>query len=292
MPKVIGVVFRETGKIHYFEPGDYTLLPGDNVIVETSQGTEFAEVVMPPENISDSEVISSLKKVVRKATEEDHQKREELKALEKDASKVCQEKISKHGLDMKLVEVECLFDESKMIFYFSAETRVDFRDLVKDLASAFRKRIELKQIGVRDEAKMIGGLGSCGRGLCCNTFLKDFEPISIKFAKEQNLPLNPFKISGICGRLMCCLRYEYEQYKEFNRKAPKRGDAVKTEHGEGVVVDYNMPRSSVVVEIDDGFKYDVPIEGLKTLKRRSKPKEKKENENDKDRNKKDKNFKS
>lgn len=264
MPKVIGVSFREAGKIYYFECDGAELMPGDNVIVETSEGTEFAEVVMPPENMPESEVVTPLKKIIRKANKEDLQKREEQEELEKEGMIVAHQKIDKHKLPMKLVDVELLFDESKMIFYFSAETRVDFRDLVKDLASDFKRRIELRQIGVRDEAKMIGGLGSCGRRLCCNTFLKDFEPVSVKLAKEQNLPLNPFKISGICGRLMCCLRYEYDQYKDFNKKAPKRGAVVQTAHGEGTVIDYNMCRNSVVVEVSEGFRYDVPLEELKT----------------------------
>lgn len=263
MPKVIGVSFREAGKIYYFECNGADLLPGDCVIVETAQGTEFAEVAMPPENMPESEVVSPLKKILRKANEEDYAKRKQQEDLEKEGMYVAHEKISHHKLPMKLVDVELLFDESKMIFYFSSDTRVDFRDLVKDLASAFKRRIELRQIGVRDEAKMIGGLGSCGRRLCCNTFLQDFEPVSVKLAKEQNLPLNPFKISGICGRLMCCLRYEYEQYKEFNKKAPKRGSIVQTAHGDGKVIEYNMCRSSVVVEVSDGFRYDVPLNELK-----------------------------
>lgn len=266
MPRVIGVNLRETGKVYYFEIDNTDVLPGDHVIVETSQGTEFAEVVIAPENIPDTEAVSPLKPIIRKADQEDLDKRESLVLLEKEAMYECQEKITKHGLQMKLVDVECLFDESKMIFYFSADSRVDFRDLVKDLAATFKKRIELRQIGVRDEAKILGGLGSCGRRLCCNTFLKDFEPVSVKLAKEQNLPLNPFKISGICGRLMCCLRYEYDQYKEFNSKAPKRGTPVKTSHGDGVVIDYNVCSDCVVVEVNDGFKYSVPLAEIKIKK--------------------------
>lgn len=263
MPRVIGVSFREAGKVHYFEMPESDVLPGDNVIVETSQGTEIAEVVTPPEIMPDSEVVSGLRKIIRKANSDDLKKRKEQKELEREAFHICHQKINEHRLQMKLVDVELLFDESKLLFYFSAETRVDFRQLVKDLATTFKKRIELKQIGVRDEAKIIGGLGGCGRRLCCNTFLKDFEPVSVKFAKEQNLPLNPFKISGICGRLMCCLRYEYDHYKEFNKKAPRRGTIVETSHGEGRVVDFNVPRESVIVEISDGFKHDIPLTEIK-----------------------------
>ncbi len=271
MPRVIGVSFREAGKISYFET-DADVLPGDKVVVNTSQGTELGDVVSPPENMPESEVVTSLKKITRKANQEDLQKLEEQKMLEKEAFHTCHQKIAEHKLQMKLVDAEYLFDESKIIFYFSAENRVDFRELVKDLASTFKKRIELKQIGVRDEAKIIGGLGGCGRRLCCNTFLKDFEPVSVKFAKEQNLPLNPFKISGVCGRLMCCLRYEYDHYKEFNKKAPKKGSNVSTSHGEGRVVDYNVPRNSVIVEISDGFRYDVPLGEIKNQKPKSEDK--------------------
>jgi len=266
MPRVIGVSFREAGKIYYFESDETNILPGEAVIVETAQGTEFGEVVLPVENIGEDEVVSPLKPIIRKANEEDCKKREELKELEQEAFYVCQDKIAKHDVDMKLVGVECLFDESRLIFYFSADSRVDFRDLVKDLATTFKKRIEMRQIGVRDEAKIIGGLGSCGRRLCCNTFLKDFEPVSIKLAKEQNLPLNPFKISGVCGRLMCCLRYEYETYKDFNKRAPKRGTCVQTCHGEGRVVDYSPCRDSAVVETESGIRHEVPLSELKNKK--------------------------
>lgn len=266
MPRVVGVNFREAGKVSYFEIGKTELLPGDFVIVQTDQGTEIAEVVLPPENTPETETVTSLKSIIRKANKEDLQKKEDLEMLEKEAMYECHEKINELKLHMKLVDVECLFDESKMIFYFSADSRVDFRELVKALASNFKKRIEMKQIGVRDEAKIIGGLGSCGRRLCCNSFLKDFEPVSVKFAKEQNLPLNPFKISGICGRLMCCLRYENDLYKAFNKIAPKRGTKVKTAHGDGRVVDFNVPRDSVIVEITDGFRYCVPLTEIEIKK--------------------------
>ncbi len=285
MPRVVGVNFKEAGKLTYYEiePG-VDALPGEQVIVETEQGTEMAEVVTPPDNIPETESMSDLKPIVRKANDEDMEARQKHEDLEKEGMYVCQENINKQSLEMKLVDVECLFDETKMIFYFSAESRVDFRQLVKDLAAVFKKRIEMRQIGVRDEAKIIGGLGSCGRRLCCNSFLQDFEPVSVKFAKEQNLPLNPFKISGICGRLMCCLRFEYEQYKEFNKKAPKRGSWVKTAHGDGKVVDCNAPRESVVVQIDKGIRYDVPLNEIQG-KAKARPKveqEDKTKDNEKD----------
>ncbi|RJQ32976.1 MAG: stage 0 sporulation protein [Actinobacteria bacterium] len=266
MPTVIGISFKEAGKIYYFDPDGVQLKQGDTVIVNTSQGTEYGEVVLPAENMPEEEAVTPIKTIVRKATKEDIAQHEENKKKEKEAHKTTEQKIEKHGLEMKLVDVEYVFDGSKIIFYFSADGRVDFRDLVKDLAGTFKTRIELKQIGVRDEAKMIGGLGSCGRHLCCTTFLKNFEPVSVKAAKAQNLPLNPFKISGACGRLMCCLRYEYDEYKRFNKLAPKKGSRVKTVHGEGVVVDYNVPRESVVVEIAEGFRYDVPVSEVEAVK--------------------------
>ncbi|MDI6821870.1 MAG: stage 0 sporulation family protein [Actinomycetota bacterium] len=220
MPRVVGVVFREAGKVYYFNPRRLDLKVGDNVIVKTSRGLEFGEVVMLPQDIPEDELTAPLKKVIRKATQEDRTQVEKNRAKEKEAFETCEEKIKEHGLPMKLVDVEYVFDKSRIVFYFTAEERVDFRALVKDLASIFRTRIELRQIGVRDEAKMIGGIGPCGRRLCCTLFLSDFEPVSIRMAKEQDLPLNPLKISGICGRLMCCLKYEYEWYKEFKSKAP------------------------------------------------------------------------
>jgi cell fate regulator YaaT (PSP1 superfamily) len=205
---VVGVRFKKAGKTYYFDPGDLELNRGDNVIVETARGVEFGEVVMSPREVPDEEVVSPLKPVMRVATDEDRQQVKVNKAKEKEAMKICLEKIASHGLPMKLVDVEYTFDNSKIIFYFTAEGRVDFRELVRDLASVFRTRIELRQIGVRDEAKLLGGLGPCGRPCCCSSFLGEFQPVSIRMAKEQNLSLNPSKISGLCGRLMCCLKFE------------------------------------------------------------------------------------
>lgn len=217
MPVVIGVRFKPAGKIYYFDPDTLTIAAGGHVIVETARGVEYGEVVIAPREVSDSEVVLPLKKVVRVATAEDDKKIKDNVAREDHAFKICQEKIAKHKLPMKLVEVEYTFDNSKIIFFFTADGRVDFRELVKDLATVFRTRIELRQIGVRDEAKMLGGIGFCGRELCCHSFLGDFAPVSIKMAKEQNLSLNPTKISGICGRLLCCLKYENDVYVQ-NRK--------------------------------------------------------------------------
>lgn len=213
MVKVVGVRFKHAGKIYYFDPGDIQLTSGDAVIVETVRGVEYGDVVVPPKEIEESDVVQPLKQVLRRATEADTQTMQDNAAKETSAFQIGLEKIEKHGLPMKLVDVEYTFDNSKVIFYFTADGRVDFRELVKDLASVFRTRIELRQIGVRDQAKMLGGLGPCGRSMCCATFLGDFEPVSIKMAKEQNLSLNPSKISGICGRLMCCLKFETEVYK-------------------------------------------------------------------------------
>ncbi|NLN06166.1 MAG: stage 0 sporulation family protein [Firmicutes bacterium] len=213
MQKVVGIRFKKAGKIYYFDPEEMELPAGSFAIVETSRGLEFGEVVVAPRMVPDEEVVQPLKKVIRVATEEDCQQILENRQKEEEALKICLEKIREHGLDMKLVDVEYTFDRSKVIFYFTSEGRVDFRELVKDLAAIFRTRIELRQIGVRDEAKMIGGLGPCGRVLCCHTFLGEFEPVSIRMAKDQNLSLNPTKISGVCGRLMCCLRFESDAYE-------------------------------------------------------------------------------
>ncbi|HHV56437.1 MAG TPA: stage 0 sporulation family protein [Firmicutes bacterium] len=208
MQRVVGVRFKKAGKIYYFDPGELELPQGSHVIVETARGVEFGEVVMAPREVPDEDVVAPLKQVMRAATPEDRQQVKENKAREKEAFKICQAKIAAHGLPMKLVDVEYTFDRSKIIFYFTAEGRVDFRELVRDLASVFRTRIELRQIGVRDEAKLLGGLGPCGRVCCCSSFLGEFQPVSIRMAKEQNLSLNPTKISGLCGRLMCCLKFE------------------------------------------------------------------------------------
>lgn len=226
MQTVVGIRFKKAGKIYYFEPAEQTLVPGSYAIVETSRGLEFGEVVTAPKQVSDNDVIQPLKKVIRAASEEDCQKILENRQKEEEAFELGLKKINEHNLDMKLVDVEYTFDRSKIIFYFTADGRVDFRELVKDLAAVFRTRIELRQIGVRDEAKMIGGLGPCGRVLCCHTFLGEFEPVSIRMAKDQNLSLNPTKISGVCGRLMCCLRYESEAY-EAARISKKNASAAE-----------------------------------------------------------------
>ena len=249
MVKVIGVRFRHAGKIYYFSPGKLKVKTGDYVIVETARGLEYGYVVIGNKEVDDSKVIQPLKPVMRMATEQDTRQAEENKEKEKEAFKICLEKIRKHKLEMKLIDVEYTFDNNKVIFYFTADGRVDFRELVKDLATIFKTRIELRQIGVRDEAKMLGGLGPCGRPMCCSTFLGDFASVSIKMAKEQNLSLNPTKISGICGRLMCCLNYEQSTYEDIRKRIPKVGSIVKTEGGTGVVVSNNIIKESVKVKL-------------------------------------------
>ena len=254
MIKVIGVRFRQAGKIYNFSPADFQVKVGDHVIVETARGIEYGSVVQEIREVADDKVIMPLKSVIRIATEEDDKKAIENKDKEKDAFEICLKKIQEHGLTMKLIDVEYTFDNNKVIFYFTADGRVDFRELVKDLAAIFKTRIELRQIGVRDEAKMLGGLGPCGRPMCCSTFLGDFASVSIKMAKEQNLSLNPTKISGICGRLMCCLKNEQEAYEELNSNLPDIGEKVKTFDGfKGEVVSVNVLRQKVkiVVEVDD-----------------------------------------
>jgi len=260
MPIVVGVVFKRAGKVYYFDPDEIDLKSGDKVVVKTSRGAEFGEIVSSPMQVPDEEITAPLKKVVRRATEEDKEQLKENKQKEKEAYKTAEEKILKHKLPMKLIEVEYVFDRSKIIFYFTADGRVDFRELVKDLASVFRTRIELRQIGVRDEAKMVGGLGPCGQRLCCTVFLGDFEPVSIRMAKEQDLPLNPLKISGICGRLMCCLKYEYEAYVDFKKRAPKRGTKFTTEWGPARIVEFNVPKETVIAELESGQRVEVPLQ--------------------------------
>ncbi|MBO8169901.1 MAG: stage 0 sporulation family protein [Thermoanaerobacteraceae bacterium] len=249
MVKVVGVRFKKAGKIYYFDPDGNELEVGDKVIVETSRGIEYGEVVVAPKAVDEEEIVTPLKKVIRKATKEDEKKVKENEQKEKEAFNICLKKIEEHGLPMKLVDVEYTFDVSKIIFYFTADGRVDFRELVRDLASIFRTRIELRQIGVRDEAKMIGGISTCGRVLCCKSFLGDFDPVSIRMAKEQNLSLNPNKISGICGRLMCCLRYENENYKQLKPLFPDNGATVLTPKGEGKVVNANILKETVLVQL-------------------------------------------
>ena len=250
MVKVIGVRFRTAGKIYFFSPGQFDIKQGDNVIVETARGVEFGRVVSGVKEVAEEDVIQPLKSVIRIATEQDQKVVNKNKQKEKEAFKICLEKIRKHGLEMKLIDVEYTFDGNKILFYFTAESRVDFRELVKDLASVYRTRIELRQIGVRDEAKMLGGLGICGRPFCCKTFLGEFQPVSIKMAKEQSLSLNPTKISGTCGRLMCCLKYEQNCYEELLAITPKVGALVETAEGRGIVEDANLLTGVLKVKLD------------------------------------------
>lgn len=249
MIKVVGVRFKKAGKIYYFDPNGNKIKEGDNLIVETARGLEFGACLIGEREVDESDIITPLKPVIRVATYEDLQKYRDNKAREKEAFEICLEKISKHSLDMKLIDVEYTFDNNKVIFYFTAEGRVDFRELVKDLAQVFRTRIELRQIGVRDEAKMIGGLGPCGRTLCCSTFLGDFVPVSIKMAKEQNLSLNPAKISGICGRLMCCLNYEQQAYEETRKVMPRAGSIVDSPYGRGEVMSNSIIKEKLNVKV-------------------------------------------
>ena len=255
--EIVGVNFREAGKIYYFSPGELKLSLGEKVIVETSRGVEMGTVKVANRTISSSEIISPLKPVTRSATREDIQHYEKNRAAEEEAIVICQKKVEAHNLGMKLVGAEYTFDNSKLIFYFTCESRVDFRELVRDLASTFRTRIELRQIGIRDEAKMLGGIGVCGRKLCCSGFLSDFVQVSIKMAKEQNFSLNSSKVSGACGRLMCCLRYEHETYEEAIRQTPPNGSVVKTADGEGVVIETKPLAREIKVRLNDNDK-DAP----------------------------------
>ena len=255
--EIIGINFREAGKIYYFAPGDYKLTPGQRVIVDTARGVEIGTVKVPNKMVPSSEIVPPLKKIIRPATPEDIEKDMKNHQAEMDAAIICKKKIAQHGLEMSLVAVEYTFDNSKLIFYFTCESRVDFRELVKDLASTFRTRIELRQIGIRDEAKMMGGLGVCGRKYCCAGFLTDFVQVSIKMAKEQNFSLNSSKVSGACGRLMCCLRYEHEVYEEAIRVTPPVNSVVKTADGVGVVVETKPLAAQIRVKLNDNDK-DAP----------------------------------
>ena len=250
MAEVIGVRFKNTGKVYYFDPNGEQLQKGDKAIVETARGVECGEVAMENREVEDSSIVQPLRKLVRKATQEDLQRVAENHKKEKSAFKACEKRIAARGLEMKLVDVEYTFDNSKILFYFTADGRVDFRELVKDLAGMFRTRIELRQIGVRDEAKMLGGIGICGRPFCCGSFLGGFQPVSIKMAKEQGLSLNPVKISGTCGRLMCCLKYEQEAYQDLLKNTPKVGALVSTPEGKGVVTEQNLLTRKLTVRLD------------------------------------------
>lgn len=258
MTKVIGVRFRTAGKIYYFDPIDIEFKRHDHVIVETARGVEYGIVVQPNTEIEDEKIVQPLKTIIRKATPADDETNLKNREKEKEARKICLEKIRKHNLEMKLIDAEYTFDNNKVLFYFTADGRVDFRELVKDLASVFRTRIELRQIGVRDETKILGGIGVCGRPLCCHSYLSDFVPVSIKMAKEQSLSLNPTKISGICGRLMCCLKNEEETYEELNKHLPNTGDTVTTDDGfKGEVTSVNVLRQLVKVLIEDGDEKEI-----------------------------------
>lgn len=258
MTKIVGVRFRTAGKIYYFDPKNLDIKRGDHVIVETARGMEYGKVVVGNREVDSKTVVQPLKPVFRIATAEDDEKVSRNREREKEAMKICQEKIRKHELEMKLIDAEYTFDNNKVLFYFTADGRIDFRELVKDLAAVFKTRIELRQIGVRDETKILGGIGICGRELCCHSHLSEFVPVSIKMAKEQNLSLNPTKISGVCGRLMCCLKHEEETYEELNRRLPNVGDRVTTEDGlKGEVSSVNVLRQLVKVIVDVGDEKEI-----------------------------------
>ena len=278
MTKVIGVRFRTAGKIYFFAPGDLKIKKGQNVIVETARGVEYGYVVMGEKEVEDDKVVQPLKPMLRIATKEDDAIEEKNRKKEREAFKICQKKIEKHNLEMKLIDAEYTFDNNKVLFYFTADGRIDFRELVKDLASVFKTRIELRQIGVRDETKILGGVGICGRALCCHSYLSEFIPVSIKMAKEQNLSLNPTKISGTCGRLMCCLKNEEETYRYLNSKLPNVGDHVTTDDGlKGEVASVNVLRQmvKVIVFLDNDEK---DIREYKAEQLRFRPRKKKDKE--------------
>ena len=285
MVKIVGVRFRNAGKVYYFDPKGYKIKPGDHVIVETAMGLEYGSVVGGVRNVPDDTIVQPLKAVIRVATPEDDVRAQRNRDKEKDALKICQEKITKHGLEMKLIDAEYTFDNNKVLFYFTADGRIDFRELVKDLAAVFKMRIELRQIGVRDETKILGGIGICGRVLCCNSYLSEFAPVSIKMAKEQNLSLNPTKISGVCGRLMCCLKNEEDTYEYLNSRLPGIGDTVTTVDGQkGEVQSVNVLRQRVkiLVDVDDEKELqEYDVKDLKFKPRRRKDKGGKGEKNEK-----------
>ena len=273
MAKVVGVRFRNVGKIYYFDPKEYEIRLYDHVIVETARGMEYGKVVMPPKEVPDEEVVHPLKEVLRMATKEDDEREKANRQREREAYKVCQQKIREHNLDMKLIDAEYTFDNNKVLFYFTADGRIDFRQLVKDLAAIFKTRIELRQIGVRDETKILGGIGICGRCLCCHTYLSEFAPVSIKMAKEQSLSLNQTKISGVCGRLMCCLKNEQDTYEELNKRLPGIGDSVTTPDGmTGTVHSVNVLRQTVRVVIEENDEKEIQDFSGEDLKFRSRRK--------------------
>ena len=290
MTRVIGIRFRNNGKVYYFDPKDFPLRNGGHVIVETARGLECGSVVLSPREVADERVIQPLRPVIRMATEEDLERERENREKEKEAYRICQQKIKERGLDMKLIKAEFTFDNKKVLFYFTADGRVDFRELVKDLASVFKTRIELRQIGVRDETKLLGGIGICGRPLCCSTFLSDFSSVSIKMAKEQNLSLNPTKISGTCGRLMCCLKNEQETYEYLNKRLPGVGDIVAIEDREetGEVQTVNVLRQTARVLIEEGDDKEIeefPADQLEVVMTRRKKNKERAREREKEREK-------
>ena len=282
MTKIIGIKFKDGGKVYYFDPADKVAKKGEKVVVETARGVEMGEVAVEVCEVSEKEIVAPLKPMLRVATENDKKQAEINKKKEPEAFRICNEKILKHGLEMKLIKVEYAFDASKILFYFTSGGRVDFRELVKDLAAVFKTRIELRQIGVRDEAKMLGGLGICGRSLCCATHLSDFQPMSIKLAKEQNLSLNPTKISGSCGRLMCCLKYEQDNYEEMLKITPREGALVKTPDGKGTVESVSLLKGIIKVKLDkenENVLKEFSVYDIKILKN-VKPKDEDENLDD------------
>ena len=281
MIKVIGVRFRRTGKIYYFDPANLNIETGQHVIVETARGVEYGDVVLGVREVEEDKVIQPLKPVIRVATQEDDKTNIQNREKEKKASQICLEKIKKHGLDMKLIDTEYTFDNNKVLFYFTADGRIDFRELVKDLAAVFKIRIELRQIGVRDETKVLGGIGICGRPLCCSTYLSEFVPVSIKMAKEQNLSLNPIKISVVCGRLMCCLKNEEETYEYLNSRLPEVGDFVNTFDGfRGEVASVNVLRQLVKIIVDVGDEKEIKEYKVDELKFKPRKRREKFNVND------------
>ena len=285
MITIIGVRFRNVGKVYYFSPRELEICVGDHVIVETARGVEYGFVVLGPKEVDDSKVIQPLKEVIRIATPKDDAREENNRKKEKEAFEICQKKIRAHNLEMKLIDAEYTFDNNKILFYFTADGRIDFRELVKDLAAVFKTRIELRQIGVRDETKILGGIGICGRPLCCHTYLSEFAPVSIKMAKEQNLSLNPTKISGVCGRLMCCLKNEQETYEYLNRKLPGVGDIVTLPDGmKGEVSGVNVLRQLVKVLVDVNDEKEMREYPVEELKFKPKHKKEKGKEKKKDRN--------
>ena len=276
MRKIVGIRFRTAGKVYYFDPLHFEINKGDHVIVETARGVEYGTAVSGIREIEEEKITQPLKPVLRIATEKDDKQQEENKGKEKEAFQICLEKIRKHNLEMKLIDTEYTFDNNKILFYFTADGRIDFRELVKDLAAVFKTRIELRQIGVRDETKVLGGIGICGRELCCHTFLSEFAPVSIKMAKEQNLSLNPTKISGVCGRLMCCLKNEEETYEELNRRLPNVGDYVTTDDGlKGEVHSVNVLRQLVKIVVENEDEKEImeyPVDRLRFKRRHRKDK--------------------